>query len=132
MKTKTLLQRLSATIITSLIMASMSMAQTIELTITVKGIQGNSGNIMIGIGDMHDPQNMKGSMIKATGDTATTQIKDLAPGECTIYTYHDKNENYQLDRDKKGNPIEGCAITKATINEQKNSVEIALYYGKQE
>lgn len=131
MKANTSTQRVSALIIACIIMASMSMAQTIDLTLTVKGIQGNSGNIMIGIGDTRNPQDMKGSMIKVSGDIATTQIKEVPQGECTIYTFHDMNGNYQLDRDEKGKPKEGCAITKATVDEQNNMIEVVLYYGKE-
>lgn len=131
MKANTSTQRVSALIIACIIMASLSMAQTIDLTLTVKGIQGNSGNIMIGIGDTRNPQDMKGSMIKVSGDTATTQIKEVPQGECTIYTFHDMNGNYQLDRDEKGKPKEGCAITQATVDEQNNMIEVVLYYGKE-
>lgn len=131
MKANTSTQRVSALIIACIIMASLSMAQTIDLTLTVKGIQGNSGNIMIGIGDTRNPQDMKGSMTKVSGDTATTQIKEVPQGECTIYTFHDMNGNYQLDRDEKGKPKEGCAITKTTVDEQNNMIEVVLYYGKE-
>lgn len=131
MKANTSTQRVSALIIACIIMVSMSMAQTIDLTLTIKGIQGNSGNIMIGIGDTRNPQDMKGSMIKVSGDTATTQIKEVPQGECTIYTYHDMNGNYQLDRDEKGKPKEGCAITKTMVDEQNNMIEVVLYYGKE-
>lgn len=131
MKANTSTQRVSALIIACIIMVSMSMAQTIDLTLTVKGIQGNSGNIMIGIGDTRNPQDMKGSMIKVSGDTITTQIKEVPQGECTIYTYHDMNGNYQLDRDEKGKPKEGCAITKTMVDEQNNMIEVVLYYGKE-
>lgn len=131
MKANTSTQRVSALIIACIIMASLSMAQTIDLTLTVKGIQGNSENIMIGIGDTRNPQDMKGSMIKVSGDTATTQIKEVPQGECTIYTFHDMNGNYQLDRDEKGKPKEGCAITQATVDEQNNMIEVVLYYGKE-
>lgn len=131
MKANTSTQRVSAVVIACIITASMSMAQTIDLTFTVKGIQGNGGNIMIDIGDTRNPKGLKGSIIKVSGDTATTQIKEVSQGECTVYTFHDMNGNYQLDRDEKGKPKEGCAITEAKVDEQNNTIEVVLYYGKE-
>lgn len=137
MKTNTLFRKRLATImacatLATLGLATSNMAQTTDLTITVKGIKGNKGNLMIGVGDLQNPSSMKGDMVKITGETATTQIKDVPQGEGTIYVYHDENGNYKLDKDEQGVPKEGCAIKKTIVNEQNNSAEVVLYYGKGE
>lgn len=136
MKTSTTFQRKLAIILACATLAVpgsiiANTAQTTDLTITIKGIKGNVGNLMIGVGDLQAPKSMKGNIIKATHPTATTQIREVPSGECTIYIYHDENENHLLDRDEKGVPTEGCAIKKTTIDQQNNSVEIVLYYGKE-
>lgn len=111
---------------------TVGMAQTTDLTITIKGIKGNKGNLMIGVGDLQNPKSMKGNMARITNETTTVQIKEIPKGECTIYVYHDENQNYLLDKDEKGIPKEGCAIKKTVINQQNNTVEVTLYYGKKE
>lgn len=130
MKATTTQRRFLAFIITSIIIATTAMAQTIDLNVTIKGIQGTNGNIMIGVGDAKNPQMMKGEIVKITGETATTQIKEVPTGKVTLYIYHDENVNYQLDRDESGNPKEGCAISHTVVDEQKNAVEVTLYYKK--
>lgn len=137
MKTNTTFQKKLATImacatLATLGLATTSMAQNTELAITVKGIKGNKGNLMIGVGDLQNPQSMKGNMVKITSETVTTHIKEVPEGECTIYVYHDENENYMLDKDEQGMPKEGCAILKTIINEHHRSTEVTLYYGKGE
>lgn len=135
MKTNTLFRKRLATIMScatlaTLGLATTSMAQTTDLTITVKGIKGNRGHLMIGVGDLQNPLSMKGDMVKITSQTATTLIKGVPQGEGTIYVYHDENGNYMLDKDEQGVPKEGCAIKKKIVNEQNNSAEVVLYYGK--
>lgn len=137
MKTNTTSKKRLATIMACVTLATLglattSKAQTTDLTITVKGIKGNKGNLMIGVGDLQNPQSMKGNMAKITSETATTQIKEVPQGKGTIYVYHDENGNYILDKDEQGVPKEGCAIKKAVINEQNNSIEVVLYYKKGE
>lgn len=132
MKTNTTFFARLAIIIACVTLATTSLAQTIELNITVKGIKGNKGNLMIGVGDLQNPQSMRGDIIKITSETVNTQIKGVPQGQCTIYVYHDENENYTLDKDQKGVPKEGCAIEKTVVNKQNNAVEVVLYYGKGE
>lgn len=131
MKTNTIQRRSIAFIITSIIIATLGMAQTIDLNVTIKGIKGIQGNLMIGVGDTKNPQTMKGDIVKIVGETVTTQIKDIPTGKTTLYIYHDENANYQLDRDEAGIPQEGCAIVHTEVNEQKNAVEVTLYYRKE-
>lgn len=121
---------MACTMLATLGTATTSMAQTSDLTIIIKGIKGNKGNLMIGVGDLQNPLSMKGDMVKITSETATTLIKGVPQGEGTIYVYHDENGNYMLDKDEQGVPKEGCAIKKTIVNEQNNSAEVVLYYGK--
>lgn len=137
MKTNALIRKRLATIMACATLAALGLstpcvAQTTDLTITVKGIKGNKGNLMIGVGDLQNPSSMKGDMIKITSETATTQIKGVPQGEGTIYVYHDENGNYRLDKNEQGVPKEGCAIKKTVVNEQNNFAEVVLYYGKGE
>lgn len=137
MKTNTTFQKKRATILACAALAILgfttaSMSQTTDLTITIKGIKGNKGNLMIGVGDLQNPKSMKGDMARITNETTTVQIKEVPKGECTIYVYHDENGNYLLDKDEKGTPKEGCAIKKVVVNQQNNTAEVTLYYGKGE
>lgn len=137
MKTNTLFRKRLTTIMVCATLATLGLsttcvAQTTDLTITVKGIKGNKGNLMIGVGDLQNPSSMKGDMIKITSKTATTQIKGVPQGEGTIYVYHDENGNYRLDKNEQGVPKEGCAVKKTVVNEQNNFAEVVLYYGKGE
>lgn len=137
MKTNTSSKKKLTTIMACTMLATLgtvttSMAQTGDLTVTIKGIKGNKGNLMIGVGDLQNPLSMKGDIVKITSETATTLIKGVPQGEGIIYVYHDENGNYMLDKDEQGVPKEGCAIKKTIVNEQNNSAEVVLYYGKGE
>ncbi len=56
-----------------------NMAQTADLTITIKGIKGN---LMIGLGGLQNPKSMKGDMARITNKTTTVQIKEVAKRAC--------------------------------------------------
>ena len=87
MKTNTAFYKKRATILACATLAILAfttanMAQTADLTITIKGIKGNKGNLMIGVGELQNPKSMKGDMARITNETTTVQIKEVAKGAC--------------------------------------------------
>lgn len=69
MKTNTSSKKKLTTIMACTMLATLgtvttSMAQTGDLTVTIKGIKGNKGNLMIGVGDLQNPLSMKGDIVK--------------------------------------------------------------------
>lgn len=84
MKTNTAFYKKRATILACATLAILAfttanMAQTADLTITIKGIKGN---LMKGVGGLQNYKSMKGDMARITNKTTTVQIKEVAKGAC--------------------------------------------------
>ena len=84
MKTNTAFYKKRATILAcaTLAILTANMSQTADLTITIKSIKGNKGNLMIGVGELQNYKSIKGDMARITNETTTVQIKEVAKGAC--------------------------------------------------
>lgn len=87
MKTNTAFYKKRATILACATLAILAfttanMSQTADLTITIKSIKGNKGNLMIGVGELQNYKSIKGDMARITNETTTVPIKEVAKGAC--------------------------------------------------
>ena len=98
-----------------------------SVRVTVKGIYTNKGNIMVGLGDIKNPTNMKGDMVKAEKDSVVCHIDGVPVGKQTIYVFQDINENKKMDMTEIGVPIEPCAMPMTVeLKKGKNEVSVSL------
>jgi len=85
-----------------------------KLQVTVNNIQGDKGNIMVGIFDSNEDflkKPLDGRMVKASGDSITVVFENLKPGKYAVSVLHDANKNKDLDQNKLGIPKEGFGFS---------------------
>lgn len=85
-----------------------------ELTVIVKGIDGNEGRIAIGLFDDEaawGEETFQGAFVRITTDTVSYIFKNLPQGLFAVAVYHDQNENEELDKGLFGIPKEGYAFS---------------------
>jgi len=112
----------------SIFVSAEGLDQSGNIKVVVENIKSTDGKIMIGIGDMKDMVNMKGSMVEITGESVSSGFCDLPLGKTNVYVFHDANGNNNLDLGKNGIPLEGCAISEAVITEDEAEITIILKY----
>lgn len=97
-----------------LLISAIGFAQNNALTVTITGIQNNSGKLMAEV------YNSKGKFLKSAYKTTSTSIKantttvifsDLPKSEYTVMVYHDQNGNGKLDKNFIGMPKEPVACS---------------------
>jgi uncharacterized protein (DUF2141 family) len=97
-----------------LLISAIGFAQNNALTVTITGIQNNSGKLMAEV------YNSKGKFLKSAYKTTSTSIKsntatvifsDLPKSEYTVMVYHDENNNGKLDKNFIGMPKEPVACS---------------------
>jgi len=89
-------------------------AQNVKLTVSVSGLKNNAGIIKVGL------YNSEGTFLKTAYKSLASEIKNneatvtfdnLPTGEYAISTYHDENNNGQLDKNMMGIPSEDYAAS---------------------
>lgn len=122
--------RMLLTGLTALFFTTTVSAQTGNLTVKVTGIKGDTGYIMIGVGDVSNMENMLGNMVSVTGDSiAMGGVANIPTGKYPVYVFHDANANYQVDMTEMGIPKEGVAKPATVeVKEGDNEVEVNLIY----
>ncbi len=102
-----------------------------ELKIRVTGIRGNSGTVMVALGDYTDMANMVGGMVSASdvrdGVAECVLTGDIDLGK-TLYAFVDSNGNFNLDLGERGIPAEGCAFGPVTLDENGTATIELKYY----
>jgi uncharacterized protein (DUF2141 family) len=97
-----------------LLISAIGFAQNNALTVTITGIQNNSGKLMAEV------YNSKGKFLKSAYKTTSTSIKantatvifsDLPKSDYTVMVYHDQNGNGKLDKNFIGMPKEPVACS---------------------
>ncbi len=100
--------------LTILFICSLMSAQNVKLTVTVSAVKSNTGVVKVGL------YNSEGTFLKTTYKSLASEIKNnqavvtfdnLPAGEYAISTYHDENNNGQLDRNAMGIPSEDYAAS---------------------
>ena len=93
---------------------SLMSAQNVKLTVSVSGLKNNAGIVKVGL------YNSEGTFLKTVYKSLASEIKNneatvtfdnLPTGEYAISTYHDENNNGQLDKNMMGIPSEDYAAS---------------------
>jgi len=104
-------------------MGMVSIAQsteaTFDLTINLKGLKSEIGPVNIGLYDVKSQwlkTPLKGGSTKIVDGVAVIVFSDLLPGDYAISTYHDENDNGELDSNLVGIPKEPYAFSNNARN----------------
>jgi uncharacterized protein (DUF2141 family) len=86
-----------------------------ELTVELKGVSSEKGNIMFALFGKDDKwlgnKPFKGTMTAVKGSTATVSFGDLPEGEYAISLFIDENSNGKMDFNAIGIPTEPYAFS---------------------
>ena len=87
-----------------------------ELTVTVTGIEGDKGEILIGVynrdGSFADiSKYYKKEKLTIDGENISTTFKELPKGVYAVAIIHDENKNGKIDKNFLGMPIEGYGFS---------------------
>lgn len=99
-----------------------------DLALTVKGVQSNSGQLMIGLYDseanweealensarvglLNDKGRLIGVTMRAKEGSQGISFMQLPPGEYAAIVFHDENDNGLLDKGVFGVPVEGYGFS---------------------
>lgn len=119
--------KLSMTILGLFICAG-SVAQTADVTVTIKGIKEVKGKIMVVAGNASEPQKMIRAMVEVT-DTVNVvcSLKNVPIGKTTISVFQDLNEDMKLNEDENHIPTEPCnKKDNVTVKDGENKIELKL------
>ena len=81
-----------------------------SLTIEIKKLKSEAGNIMLEILDENEKMVLQ-TMGAVKNGNSTIVIKDLEPGNYAIKFYHDANSNNKMDANKYGMPTESYGFS---------------------
>lgn len=90
-------------------------AEETTLTVTISGVQSNSGKVMVAIFDSKETftkKAIKGEALAIENKTATWTLKDLKTGSYAMAIYHDENGNGKIDKNFVGIPKEDYAFSR--------------------
>ena len=101
---------------TSLLLLS-SMLIANDLTVNITGVQGDKGEILIGLYNTNDDtfadvtKYYKKATLSSHDGNVTTTFKDLPKGVYAVAIIHDVNKNGELDTNFLGVPTEGYGFS---------------------
>jgi uncharacterized protein (DUF2141 family) len=104
----------AATTLSLALSAFAAAANAGELTVDIKGVTSEKGNIMLAIYSKDDKwmgKPLKGTMTAVKGATASVSFGDLPEGEYAITLFVDENSNGKLDMNAIGIPTEPFAFS---------------------
>ena len=96
---------------------SSSMLLANDLTITVTDIQGDDGEILIGLYNTNDDtfadvtKYYKKATLSSHDGNVTTTFKELPKGSYAVAVIHDANKNGKIDTNLVGLPTEGYGFS---------------------
>ena len=88
-----------------------------DLTVTVTKIQGDKGDILIGVYNTNDDsfadvtKCYRKVKLNIDGETISTTFKELPKGIYAVAVIHDKNRNGKIDKNFFGVPTEGYGFS---------------------
>ena len=88
-----------------------------ELTVSVIGVQGQKGNILIGLYNTNDKtfadasKYYKKEIVNIDGESVSTIFKELPKGVYAVAVVHDENKNGKIDKNFFGVPTEGYGFS---------------------
>ncbi len=89
---------------------SVSALAQLTLSIEIKGLRNNTGNIMLQLFD-ENKKVITQEMSQIIDKTSSFSIKDLKPGKYAIRYYHDENLNGTMETNLVGKPTEGYGFS---------------------
>ena len=121
-------------------------AQAADLTVTIKGLKSDDGDVHIAIYDRPETFPDGDGMLSEgralpKGGAASWTFKDLKPGTYAIATFHDANGNHSFDQGAFGIPLEDYGFSEGakaflsapdfedaafTLSDESRSIEIDL------
>lgn len=93
-------------------------AQAGELTVEIKGVASEKGNIMLALYGKDDKwlgKPLKGTMTAVKGTAAIVSFGDLPEGEYAISLFIDENNNGKMDFNAIGIPTEPYAFSNDAV-----------------
>ena len=94
-------------------------------SISIDNIRNDNGNILVML--QADGQNKPVyGMAKAQKGEVT--IEEVTWDHFTISVFHDENENWQIDTDEQGKPVEGFAREKHHPKKKEDACKLKLFY----
>lgn len=110
------------------IVASLVIAVAQKITVEVKGVRNDQGNVLVMAQTTPEAEPVYG-FGKATKGIVKVDL-EKAPGEKFIISvFHDENENWKMDMDEKHMPIEGYGRENCQLKQDTTAVyRLKLFY----
>lgn len=110
------------------IVASLVIAVAQKVTVEVKGVRNDKGNVLVMAQTKPEAEPVYG-FAKAAKGTVKVDL-EKAPGErFTVSVFHDENENWKMDMDEKNMPAEGYGRENCQLKQDTTAVyKIKLFY----
>ena len=89
-------------------------AAATELSVEIKGIASNSGDVYVAIYDKAEKwmkTSLSGAKVAAKKGSVSASFKELPAGDYAISLYHDENGNGKMDANVMGMPTEPYAFS---------------------
>lgn len=103
-------KNLMAPILVACIAVAGGAAAAADLTVTVDGVAGAQGNVMVALFDKASEypsgNRLKVQMVPAAAGTVRLVFTDISPGRYALSAFHDVNGNGRLDANMQGLPTE--------------------------
>lgn len=103
-------KNLTAPILAAYIAVAAGSAAAADLTVTVDGMAGAQGNLMVALFDKASEfpsgNRLKVQMVPAAAGTVRLVFTDIPPGRYALSAFHDVNGNGRLDANMGGLPTE--------------------------
>ena len=97
--------------------SSLLIANELTVTVTVTDIEGDKGDILIGVYNRDDgsfadtSKYYKKATVIIEGKTVSTTFKGLPNGVYAVAVIHDENQNKKIDKNFLGIPTEGYGFS---------------------
>lgn len=115
------------TIIAAALLLCSSAATAKSLTITVRAIRSDKGNILA-MARIEGKDTPLYGMAPARTDTATViTFADIDAPVAEVSLFHDEDGDYRMKTGDRG-PLEGYATKKCNLPEESNALKVTLYY----
>ncbi len=100
-----------------------------EVTLTVKGIRSNEGQILV----MAESESLDRPLYVSTAAcegtvSLTLDLPDDKP--CDIRLFHDSDGDFKMRTDANGAPLDGVAVVRYNPAKGKTQIAVSLYYAE--
>lgn len=100
-----------------------------EVTLTVKGIRSDEGQILVMVESESSDAPSYASTKACRGKVCLTlSLPDDTP--CDIKLFHDGDGDFKMRTDAHGAPIDGVAVVRYNPTKGKTHIDVSLYYAE--